>query len=140
MNNKSNLLIIGHSHVECLRSAIKARPDIKDALVININSIKTELKKEQTVTQVVSKTCEVIESFKPDAVCVCLGGNQHNVLGILENPIPFSVGEKSKGSTSPSSEERMFIPHALMEEYFESKQQKSFLHSIYKTDQPTCRW
>lgn len=121
MSNKSKLLIIGHSHVGCLRSAIQARPDIKDILVININNKTTEVLKKQ------------IESFEPDAVCVCLRGNQHNVLGILENPVPFSVGEKFKGSTSPSSEERVFIPLALMEEYFDSKLQKLLLHSIYKS-------
>lgn len=121
MNNKSKLLIIGHSHVGCLRSAILARPDIKNIHVININSKTEEILQKQ------------VEIFKPDAVCVCLRGNQHNVLGLLENPVPFSIGEKSKGSTPPYSEERVFIPFALMEEYFDHQLQKSLLHSIYES-------
>ena len=136
MSNKSRLLVIGNSHIECLQSAIKKNPDIKHSQVFNLSQI---VKNGSTIKQIVLEIVENVRDFNPDSVCVCLSGNEHNILGVLENPIPFSVGEKSKGSTSPSSKERHFIPYALMEDYFDSQLQKPLLSLIYQSFPDTVR-
>lgn len=129
MSKASKLLVIGHSHIECLRSGISAHPDIQEAHVINLRGI---IKKGMRPAEIVSEVFEGLGGFEPDIVLACLGGNQHNMLGTVENPVPFSVGEKSNGSTSPSSEDRVFIPLAMMEEHFDGKLQRPLLHRIYE--------
>lgn len=139
MGKKINLLIIGHSHVACIRHAVEANPDIKGVYVVNTNKLTKKrslkerlLRRKLREQQIVSNMNRQIEKFKPDAVCVCLGGNLHNLFGILENPTPFSVGEKLKGSTSPLSQNRAFIPRALMEEYFDSLIEKTLVSLIFE--------
>lgn len=140
MGKNINLLIIGHSHIECIRHAVEANPDIKGVHVVNTNKLTKKrslkerlLRRKLPEQQIVSDMNRQIGKFKPDAVCVCPGGNLHNLLGILENPIPFSVGEKLKGSTSPLSEDRAFIPRALMEEYFDSRTKKHLCRLFLRT-------
>lgn len=123
-----SLLIVGHSHIECLRSAFMARSERGDVTFVNIRSIQ---KSAETGQSIISLLKAEISGFNPDAVCLCIGGNTHNLIGLLENPVPFSVGEEISGSVPAPDKNRVFIPHALMRDYFDININKNLISNIY---------
>jgi len=101
------LLIAGHSHVGCLQRASAKRSDIK---VVNVRPLQQEFRKADAIADAISK---FNESFNATHICICLTGNQHNVLGILEHPQPFDVGREDIGA-STDDDGRHFIPYQTM--------------------------
>jgi len=110
-------LVVGHSHVSCIRAAVNAHPDFQNVRVLNLGPI---IKKGMKGPEIAQTIVARVNGFNPDALCLTLRGNYHNVLGITENPVPFSVGEKLKGVAPNISNGRHFIPYALMAEMFEN--------------------
>lgn len=105
------LLIIGHSHVSCIRGAAQA------ANASNVEAIVLSTamgKPPEDVTKTIDEALGSVTLESPDAVCLCLWGNHHNVLGIVEHPEPFSVGDERAGSMPLAAEGRWFIPYQVM--------------------------
>ena len=71
-----------------------------------------------------------VEDFEPQAVCLCLGGNFHNVIGLLENPKPFAVGAGGFG-VIPDTGARTLIPNALMRALFLQKAQPELTSQLF---------
>jgi len=72
----------------------------------------------------------VLEGAKqksPDALCLCLQGNEHNMLGLLEHPIPFSIGGSRTGSIPDQQAGRWFVPHSVAQDSFRER-----LHKVPK--------
>jgi hypothetical protein len=104
------ILIVGHSHVECLSAA--ARTSGRDNIdVINIQTLPNfrTASPEAITTMVV----EAARHKDPDALCLCLFGNVHNIVGIIEDPQPFSIGDAEAGAIPANSEGRWFIPYSV---------------------------
>lgn len=111
-----SVIIIGQSHAYCMELALsqsKAPP--KDVHVIGIGAIDLKV---ETPAEVVTAFLPKLPTTAPDVVCLILGGNEHNALGLIEHPEPFSVGETRIGA-APAEPSRWFIPRATMLAVFE---------------------
>jgi len=115
VHSKRSFLMIGHSHSMCIQAAAKAQSNLTNVCVINLGKI-TEL--GMKVTDIAEAAKAEVQDLTPGAVCLSIKGNEHNVLGILENPVPFSIGEKAHGTAPRISQGRHFIPFSLMEDHF----------------------
>ncbi len=100
------ILVIGHSHVNCIASVYRQMGRPPWLKVFNLRRI-------DKTGGIVDSIRGLIEGFEPDALCLCLRGNLHNVIGMVEHPQPFSVG----GVPCPG-EGRQVIPYALMRAHF----------------------
>lgn len=127
------ILIVGHSHVECLSAA--ARTSGRNNVdVINIQRLPNfrTASPEAITTMVV----EAARHKNPEVLCLCLFGNEHNVAGIIEHPQPFSIGDTEAIAIPPNSEGRWFIPNSVALDSFREwlgvarKLEKS-LHSVF---------
>jgi hypothetical protein len=138
-----SILFIGHSHVDCIAAAIRDNA-VTTAHVVNINTalkansqkyrgiISRLLKRENRIHRaIITAVVRAAPVKDPDAICLCIGGNDHNVLGLLENPIPFSVGDAQAGSAPPDDPDRHFIPYHLIQEYFENRLLLDLIEDLY---------
>jgi len=106
----SRTLIIGHSHVECVKKAIQAT-HCDQVSAINIRRISNS-DSPQLIIKEIRKT---VKDLTPDSICLCIGGNEHNILTIMEHPIPFSVGDRESGQLpTVKDKDRWFIPYHVM--------------------------
>lgn len=113
----------------CIEAAIQVRPDMENVRTINLRSVTEPGMK---VADVVGKVVEFAEGFEPQAVCLTIGGNLHNMLGIIENPIPFSVGAAEKGSVPEGVNDRLFIPSAVMDDVFKTQFDSRRMAELYR--------
>jgi hypothetical protein len=65
---------------------------------------------------------------KLDLVLLSLGGNTHNIIGIFEHPIPFSIGHETLGAVPPHPL-RHFIPYDAFKAVFDDKLAIMFNHA-----------
>lgn len=114
-----SVLIVGHSHVRCMEAALEQGGPAGDVAVVNIWKIPkfSALNNKELAYAVFKKSAKAA----PDAICLCLGGSYHNILGLIENPVPFSVGEDSRGAAPEQSPERHFIPYGLAKAMFRER-------------------
>jgi len=99
----------------CILRALKTRNNTENIRGINLRDIVQKGKSKKDIAQGVAAA---LDGFEPDAVCVSVGGNYHNILGIIENPVPFSVGLGDGGVVPKGSDDRQFIPSSVMEDMF----------------------
>ena len=123
------LLIIGHSHVRCFAEACK---------VYQWNSVRVvDLLTSNCEAHDLQGVCDFAKSetvdFNPEIVCLLLRGNRHNVLGIVENPVPFAIGDGANGAEPPEANDRHFIPSGLIRDTFESWLEKKLIVALYDT-------
>lgn len=128
MSNPRSLLVIGHSHIECLAAAFDAQSFDADVRFIKLRLLEQEDKDVPLLKRIREK----VGDFAPDAICSCLGGNLHNVLGLIENPLPFCVGAGAVGAIPLDATSRAFIPNALMADVFDSNIRKHLTFAIYQ--------
>jgi len=125
-----NVLIVGHSHVGCIHRAIK-RFDVKNVAVVALHALKRE--KDFSSKDIESSVREASPFKAPSSICLCLGGNRHNALGIVENPTPFAVGAAESGSAPEDATERHFIPHHVMMDYFRAALPKAMFEKVFNS-------
>ncbi len=123
---KPKVLIIGHSHVDCLAHAI-AQTGRDDFLAINLRSLAGV-----PFSRLARRVVETAPTRHPDAVVVCVGGNQHNALGIVENPRPFSIGDMDVPNDHGAAPTRTHIPYHVMRSYFASLLQPELIHDLFE--------
>lgn len=108
------VLLVGTSHVEAVRR--KAREIECPIRIVNIDQDDSATNKQSH---------EVCPGGALDIdvrmVFVAVGGVYHNILGLIEDPVPFSVGDGAAGQ-QPAGEGRHFIPEALVCDLFRVKQ------------------
>lgn len=128
MDKPPSILFVGHSHVVCIAAAVR-KAGITDVGVINLlqvsNGVRLPTRKfaEQIARQSPIR--------RPDAVCLCMHGNDHNVYGVTENPVPFSIGDRETGSIPESGDERQFIPYRVMRDVFEKPRARRLAKHIF---------
>ena len=126
----TDLLIAGHSHIECLHQAASAARGTSVEM-LNLNVLRKQSPDEsQPLVKLIKKS----QGWsKPRASRLCLRGNQHNIIGIVENPRPYAIGDASEGAAPPGLGERWFIPEAVMLDEFRAKvaQMRSLAQQIY---------
>ena len=110
MISHSKMLIVGNSHIECIAAALLPDADSKINCV-NLGTMNTsqKMKAEQIVNRV-----KVTSDTRPDVICLCIKGNQHNHYGIVESPRPFSLGSKDISAPGLNDSNRSFIPFTVM--------------------------
>lgn len=109
-------LIIGHSHVGCIEAYLRDNPQDKIAIV---NLVKSDIYSEGFVWP-----------MEPDVVSMMLAGNQHNIYGLFEHPIPFSIS--TLPNDDPVGQDRVVIPYNVFYLFFESISSvvKKLVHDI----------
>ncbi len=73
----------------------------------------------------------LLGGLRPKAVFLSIRGNYHNVLGLIESPIPMSIGDRDRGAVpgAVDSKTRHFVPQSLMRAYMASiLEDQSFSH------------
>lgn len=125
------LLIIGHSHTGCLRRATSVTPESSIKFIA-----RHEIEESGTDLDNIGEWPKAWKAHKPKWVCLCLGGNFHNTIGLVEHPDPFSVGEFEQGAV-PRGHERWFIPYSAMRALFELRMGKHLksiepIYALYK--------
>lgn len=105
-----NILIVGHSHVQCLHAAALAsgRKNVDVINIANLPNYRTASAEETT-----AMVLEAARHKDPQALCLCLFGNEHNIAGLIDHPQPFSVGDIEMIDVSPNTEGRWFIPNSV---------------------------
>ena len=110
----SKLLLIGHSHVNCILAGARQMGVSDWVKVINLRRVDIDAFNADTLR-------DLLAGFQPDAVCLCLAGNFHNIVGLLEHPKPFSIGVPGLGAVPEAATDRQMIPHAVMRALFLQK-------------------
>lgn len=121
-----SVLVAGHSHIGCLGRAYAERDFEAETKFINLRKFNDH--ENDTVGSAIK---DELGAFVPDVICLNVGGNLHNFLGIFEHPVPFSVGHSASGALPTDVPERAFIPHALLAEFFHQDIRRDVVASIY---------
>jgi hypothetical protein len=105
------LLIVGHSHVLCLRMHLRSlqRPDIQ------VLQLRTALNADLQFTargMLKRELAPYLAAPPPQALCLSMAGNLHNRIGSVEHPQPFSIGAPDRECTLEAG--RTFIPYQVM--------------------------
>jgi len=116
-------LVIGMSHIIALRNAALLEKD-KSFEFINLNKYTNLLSKGQFDIDY-----DEIGKIEPNYLVFSLGGNLHNIFGIVENSVPFSIGHFSDYFEQEKLG-RQLIPIYVMRDEFEL--QYKFLFSLSK--------
>jgi hypothetical protein len=113
------VVVMGHSHIGALRRAIP--PDNDNYTLCNLNTDWPGLYRSGSVSQ------SILARFDPDSHFVSLlGGNYHNVFGLIEQPVHFDVFSLQLDLLDDTSE-RLLIPYWLLREQFERALRDRFL-------------
>jgi len=123
MPRERNILLIGHSHVNCVQAAARRDGNLPWLRVINLRRLDAETSLDRAVQAAAS-------GFDPAAVCLCLGGNFHNVVGTLEHPVPFSLGTMGIAG-DPDYKPRHMIPRALVRALFRQRAYPDLVPRLY---------
>lgn len=106
------ILVFGLSHVIAISSALQ--PKDASTEVIRIPEIRV------LGDPVATAAALHLQSSCPTHVFISLGGNYHNSFGLIENPVPFGIGDAKRGRI-PVDDARRFIPLEMMTEHFEAE-------------------
>ncbi|KMK66276.1 hypothetical protein [Puniceibacterium sp. IMCC21224] len=107
-----SLLIVGHSHVECLDRAVN--PKDRGVHVVSLTTKKHRIKRGARGIDISDMGLGT-----PDRIVLCLGGNAHSTLGLLNHPEPFALDRPAPG--------RMLIPEAVMRDTTEHNLRQVFV-------------
>lgn len=118
------ILLIGHSHVNCVQVAARAQAPTPWLKVVNLR----RLENSEPIAEAVLNTCG---TFEPDFVCLCLGGNFHNVVGLLEHPQPFNFGSPMLQDAPSEDQARHLVPRALMRALFLQKAHPELMDILF---------
>ena len=116
------VVVIGNSHIEAFRRAVP--PDNEDYRLCNLQTDQPDLCPSGEVSEA------ILARFDPSAHFVSmLGGNRHNVFGMIEQPVHFDVCGPRLGLLE-DTRERQLIPYWLLREEFERAARTLFLDPL----------
>jgi len=125
--SNSNIVLVGHSHVSCIAAAERAC-NSQEIHVVELGKLNYRGK---TLAQIMDLIVADCPTTRPIAIGVCLGGNEHNLLGIVENPQPFAVGDATNGTAPRNGENRHFIPHNLLKDHLKDRTDFVLMRAIF---------
>lgn len=117
MKRQKKALLIGMSHVVAVQKSLAKQPfDWID--IIDLNA-RENLFNNNTNKIYWSK----IDKSYYSNVFLSLRGQYHNVMGLVENPVPFSTGECEKGLVPAvsSAESRILIPSQVLQDHIDNE-------------------
>lgn len=109
-------LVAGMSHVRSLRSAAQERGESDFRFEIIKPSAISPGRREEVKLSLARLWCRI--GYRPDVLCLMLGGNVHNILGLLNHPVPFHL--------DPTQPQGQFIPRNMMRAGIEQRYAKQF--------------
>lgn len=118
------VLVIGMSHVEALAQAL--RPD--EAASVRIINLNRAPKLYSVADNLLSP--DAYPGPEPELVCLSVGGNFHNIFGLIELPQPISLRDARRGSVPLDAEAaaRHWLPHGLMRAHFQRRLERLLQH------------
>lgn len=116
--SRSRILVFGDSHTEALDRAHGQRAGSGNAHIRILRFLKIKNGKEFGNVSVDAAASMVAETPADDLVASAIGGNQHQVFGLVQHPVPFDFIEP--GSPRPhDSQPCALIPYRTMWAVFE---------------------
>lgn len=106
---RKKVFIIGSSHTTALRRALTPH-EAESTFVV--------------ATPKLTLDWDRFSRSRPDVVCLAISGNQHNILGIFDDPNPFTIVPGI--DRAANGRERHFIPTATMRELLRMRLAKTF--------------
>ena len=106
-----DLLVVGQSHVACLAMALEARPS-PGIEVVNFRNFPTRRVPRGAGGKI---DCDAFTRAQPRALCLLLGGNEHNVLGMFEHERPFTMAAEQPDLA------RTYLPMDMVVDAFEER-------------------
>ncbi len=76
------IVVFGHSHVDCLAQALQSKPSAQIE-VVRLAGLKTLTPWKLLYYR--------LKYRGNPTICLCIGGNFHNILGLIEHDKPFDV-------------------------------------------------
>jgi len=121
---KQPILFIGMSHLEALKAAYEKFGFESHTIEMLQLNRRTDIYNRETNELNIKK----ISGYNPRAVFISIGGNFHNVFGLIENPVPFRIG--GRVGSYPADKKRFFIPRSMMRAHFEARLSQRFFPHI----------
>ncbi len=113
-----DILVIGMSHIECLRQAMTDEEKRRYHFV-NLNRSRIyRLGRPKAVL------FRYLALSRPKLVVLSIDGNAHNIVGLIENPVTFAVGSADNGLV-PDGGKRRFIPRDMMRLHLETAHERT---------------
>ena len=119
--SRTNILVFGDSHTDALKRAHKqlgASSGNAHIRVLRLSSIKNG--KEIGDVSLDTATSIVADSTTDDLVASTIGGNQHQVFGLVQHPMAFDFIEPGSPSLH-DSQQCVLIPYHTIWAVFESR-------------------
>ncbi|NWK95770.1 hypothetical protein DM806_08790 [Sphingobium lactosutens] len=119
-----SILVIGMSHVNAICGSLDGDED-QDIQVTNLNKSPHIFDRRRNEID-----CSGFGDVQPNYIFLSLHGNFHNVISLIENPVPFSVGDTEQGHVpGDDAIDRVFIPEDMMRAFVEAElQATTFIH------------
>lgn len=125
---RKEILVVGMSHVQAILRSVGKTKD-NNIKVINLTANPHIFDRKNNKIN-----CDAFGDVDPDFIFLSLHGNFHNVIGLIENPIPFSVGDPISGQipAGDESKNRIFIAEDMMRAFFDAELSSHTLVHIRK--------
>src|SRR4249919_2033625 len=108
------ILVLGDSHTQALKAACeKRRPENKRVRFSVCEFSRTKNGVELGDTSVQSSLKMVSALSGEDILVSAIGGNQHNVLGLIQHPTPFDMFDGAEQAATPQQSIACIPYHAL---------------------------
>lgn len=117
--NKRKIIIFGDSHTDAFKRVIKlVREPMGEQFSVQAFRY-AQPKNGKIIGDLTQEEINVmLGSLREDDLIIStIGGNQHQVIGLVQHPIPFDIFEKEQKELL--SDHMTLIPHAQMHEVFE---------------------
>lgn len=116
--SRSRILVFGDSHTDALEQARKQRAGSGDDPIRVLRFLKIKNGKEFGNVTLDAATAMVAESPAGELVASTIGGNQHQIFGLVQHPVAFDFIEPGSPKP-PDSEPYELIPYRTMWAVFE---------------------
>lgn len=118
--SRGRILVFGHSHTDALEKALRKRESSASSHISVLRVSKLSNGKEIGDLSAEAATAMVAESSPDDLIASTVGGNLHQVLGLVQHPVAFDFIEPD-GPSPPDAQPCVLIPYRAMWAVFETR-------------------
>jgi hypothetical protein len=118
--SRGRILVFGDSHTGALEQALRQRASSGNNHISVLRFSKVKSGKEIGDISLDAATSMIAESTPEDLITSTIGGNLHQVFGLVQHPVAFDFVEPGSPS-SPDSQPCVLIPYQTMWAVFESR-------------------
>lgn len=116
---RKKVFIVGSSHTAALGRALKPQEALSTVVV---------------PTPALTLDWDHFRASRPDVVCLAISGNQHNILGVFDDPVPFTIVPGV--DRTANAQARRFISTGIMRDLLRMRLAKTFaftreLHAFF---------